>query len=160
MLYDKDSYIWKTVGLGAVAGIRAMSAPALLSNELHKIPTAALAHSPLHYLQSGPVSTGLKVMAASEMLGDKIPNIPDRISPPSLLVRAASGALVGATLFTANRDKTMVGAAIGAAAAIAATYASFYLRKLVTTHTNFPDSFSGAVEDALMLSSGLAITKS
>ncbi|MFD2515356.1 DUF4126 family protein [Pontibacter locisalis] len=160
MLYDQDNYIWKTVGLGAVAGMRAMSAPAILSNELSKIPTAHLSHSPLHYLQSGPVSTGLKLMAATEMLGDKIPRIPDRISPPSLLIRAASGAVVGATLFTANKDKAVKGALLGALAAVAATYGSFYLRKTVTEHTSFPDSFSGAIEDALMLSSGLAITKS
>ncbi|WP_439883318.1 DUF4126 family protein [Pontibacter sp. MBLB2868] len=160
MLYDKDSYIWKTIGLGAVAGMRAMSAPALLSNELSKIPTTRLSHSPLHYLQSGAVSTGLKVMAASEMLGDKIPGIPDRITIPSVLTRAASGALVGATLFTANKDKTMTGAAVGAAAAVAATYISFYLRKLVRKQTSFPDAFSGVIEDAIMLGSGLAITKS
>lgn len=160
MLYNQNNYILKTVGLGAVAGMRAMSAPALLSDELSKMPTNALAASPLHFLQSDSVATGLKIMAATELLGDKLPKVPDRINPPSLIIRALSGAVVGATLFTANKDKTMKGALVGAAAAIAGTFGSFYLRKAIRKFTNLPDSFSGSLEDAIMLSSGLAITKS
>jgi uncharacterized membrane protein len=159
MLYDNNNYTWKTIGLGAIAGIRSMSAPALLSNELSKLPTSQLAFSPLHYLQSDTVSKGLKLMAVTEMVGDKIPGIPDRISPPSLLFRAASGAVVGAALYVANKDKAIKGAVLGAVSAVAATFGSFYLRKLVSEHTNFPDSFSGSIEDALMIGSGLAITK-
>ncbi|MET3542492.1 putative membrane protein [Pontibacter aydingkolensis] len=159
MLYDQDNYVWKTVGMGAVAGMRAMSAPALLSDELSRIPSMGLANSPLHFLQSDTVATGLKVLAATELLGDKIPDVPDRISPPSLAVRALSGAVVGATIFTANKDSLTKGAILGAAAAIAGTFASFYLRKAIKKYTHLPDSLSGAIEDALMFGSGLAITK-
>ncbi|MEJ8800553.1 DUF4126 family protein [Pontibacter sp. H249] len=159
MLYDQSNYIWKAVGMGAVAGMRAMSAPALLSDELSKLPSASLAHSPLHFLQSDAVASGLKLFAATELLGDKIPNVPDRITPPSLAIRAISGAVVGATIFTANKDSTSKGAIIGAAAAIAGTFASFYLRKAIKKYTHLPDSLSGTIEDVLMFGSGLAITK-
>ena len=142
-----------------MAGMRAMSAPALLSDELSRMPSNSLAHSPLHFLQSDAVATGLKVVAATELLGDKIPNVPDRIKPASLTVRALSGAVVGATVFTANKASTAKGALLGAAAAVAGTYASFYLRKAIKKYTNLPDSVSGAIEDAIMFSSGLAITK-
>lgn len=159
MLYNQNNYVWKAVGMGAVAGMRAMSAPALLSEELSRMPSQSLAHSPLHFLQSDSVATGLKVLAATELLSDKFPNVPDRITPPSLAVRAVSGAVVGATVFTANRDNTVKGALIGAAAAIAGTFASFYLRKAIKKYTHLPDSLGGALEDAIMFSSGLAITK-
>lgn len=158
MKISNNNPVWRTLGLGAIAGMRSMTAPALLSNELSKTPTAALAGSPLRYLQRGPVATGLKLMAASELIGDKMPGIPDRIAPPVLLSRAASGALVGATIFTVHRDSWVKGAAIGAAAAVAATYGSFYLRKLMNKYA--PNAVSGALEDALTLASGLAITKS
>lgn len=158
MKTNNDSPIWRTLGLGAIAGMRSMTAPALLSNELSKAPTEALVGSPLRYLQHGPVATGLKLLAASELIGDKMPGMPDRIDPPALLSRAASGALVGATIFTVHRDSWLKGAAIGAAAAVAATYGSFYLRKLMNKYA--PNAVSGAVEDALTLASGLAITKS
>ena len=159
MLYDKDNYTLKAIGLGAVAGMRAMSAPALLSNELSRMPTNSLANSPLYFLQSDSVATALKVLAATELLGDKLPNVPNRINLPSIAVRALSGAVVGAALFTANKDKITKGAIIGAAAAVVATYGSFYLRKAIKKYTHLPNSFSGSIEDAIMLSSGIAITK-
>lgn len=145
--------------MGAVAGMRALSAPAILSEELSKMPTHTLANSPLHFLQSDSVAKGLAVLAATELIGDKIPNVPDRINPPALAVRAASGAVVGATIFLANKDKTLKGAVIGAAAAIVGTFASFYLRKAIKEYAHLPDSVSGAIEDAIMFSSGLAVTK-
>ena len=160
MLYNQNNYVIKAVGMGAVAGMRAMSAPALLSDELSKMPSNTLAASPLHFLQSDAVATGLKVLAATELLGDKVPQAPDRITPPSLLVRALSGAVVGATIFTANKDKITKGAIIGAAAAIAGAFGGFYLRKAIKNITHLPDSFSGTIEDAIMLSAGLAVTKS
>jgi uncharacterized membrane protein len=154
---NKNNPIWKTLGMGAIAGMRSMTAPAILSTELSNAPSDALKHSPLRYLQHGPVATGLKLMAASELVGDKLPGMPDRISPPILLSRAASGALVGATIFTTHRGKWLKGAAIGATAAVAATYGSFYLRMLLNKYA--PNAFSGALEDAVTLASGVAISK-
>lgn len=154
-----DNYTWKTIGLSAIAGMRSLSAPALLSHALQKSPFLTLESSPLRYLQSEPVATGLKVMAASEMAGDKIPGIPDRIIPPILLSRAASGALVGATLYTAHKGKVVQGALIGAAVAVAATYLSFYLRKSLTENTRLPDAAFAALEDAIVLTGGVAIIK-
>ncbi|WP_299826514.1 DUF4126 family protein [uncultured Pontibacter sp.] len=159
MLYDQNNYVWKAVAMGAVSGMRAMSAPALLSDELSRLPGQSLVHSPLHFLQSDAVATGLKVLAATELISDKIPNVPDRILLPSLAIRAASGGVVGATIFTANKASTVKGALLGAAAAIAGTYASFYLRKAIKKYTHLPDSLSGTIEDALMFASGVAITK-
>ena len=159
MLYDQNNYIWKAVGMGAVAGMRAMSAPALLSEELSRMPSSALTHSPLHFLQSDTVAKGLKVLSVTELLGDKLPNVPDRVTAPSLALRVVSGAVVGATVFTANKASTAKGALVGAAAAVAGTFASFYLRKAIKKYTNLPDSITGTIEDAIMFSSGLAITK-
>ena len=155
-----NNYYWKTAGLGAIAGIRSLAATAILSHELSKTPKDILQRSPLRYLQSWPVATGLKYLAATEIAGDKVPGAPDRIVLPSLLVRTASGALIGAAIFTANRDNGLKGALIGALSAVAVTYGSFYLRKSVNNNTKVPDTVLGFIEDAIMLSSGIAITKS
>ncbi|WP_347158858.1 DUF4126 family protein [Pontibacter chitinilyticus] len=157
MKQDTKKYFLKTLGMGAVAGFRSMSAPAQLSKQLHNMPSEALKDSPLRYLQHGPVAIGLNLMSASEMMADKLPGIPDRISPPVLLARVGSGALVGATIFTANRDKWLKGAALGATAAVAATYGSYYLRMFMNKYA--PNAVSGALEDALTLASGIAISK-
>ena len=76
-----------------------MSAPAIASHYLSKHPSAALENTRLAFLQSPRVADVLKWLAAGEMVGDKVPGAPDRITAPSLLARGLSGALVGAALF-------------------------------------------------------------
>ena len=147
--------LYKALSLGALAGMRSLSAPAMLSRHLSEQRNGYLATTPLHYLQNKTVANALSVVAATELLGDKVPGVPDRTNLPSLLMRAASGAVVGATVYVGNHQKLWQGAALGAAAAIAATYASFYLRKTLSEKTSMADPVVGTLEDALVLASGL-----
>lgn len=159
MKLTKENTIWQAIGMGAIAGMRSMSAPALISHQLHNQPSALLADSPLRYLQHDWVAAGLKVFAASELAGDKLPQATDRITLPSLLARAASGALVGATVFATHKNKPLQGALVGAVTAVAATYASFYGRKALGKYTHLPDAACGAIEDVLTLGAGWAISR-
>jgi uncharacterized membrane protein len=159
MKANKNTHYWKAIGLGAVAGIRSLAAPVLLSQEFSKIDPERLKNSPLRYLQAGPIATGLKLLAATELAGDKLPKAPNRTELPSLIVRTASGALVGAALFTASRDRALTGALIGGLAALAGTYGSFYLRRALNRTGKVPNLISGLMEDAVMVSSGLAMVK-
>jgi uncharacterized membrane protein len=160
MEINHNNHYWKAIGLGALAGMRALTAPALLSHQLSKAEPALLENSPLRYLKSGPVALGLKLLAASELAGDKLPNMPDRTALPSLAVRAACGALVGAAIFTSSRDKALTGALVGGLAAVAGTYGSFYLRQALGEYGHVPNTIAGLMEDAVMLSSGIALVKS
>lgn len=159
MKTKNNSHYWKAIGLGAIAGVRSMSAPVLLNEELNKIDRKHLEKSPLRYLQAAPVAAGLKFLAASELAGDKLPQMPDRTNLPSLAVRTLSGALVGAALFTARRDSAATGALLGGLAALAATYGSFYLRAALHRYGKVPNATAGLMEDAMMLSSGLIMVK-
>lgn len=148
------------VGLGVIAGMRSMAAPALLSHYLTQRPQQGLVHSKLNFLRSPIFSKIAKVLAAGEMAGDKAPQIPDRIKPVSLAGRAASGALVGATAFIFNKEKAWQGLLIGGAAAVASTFITFYLRKNAGKSTNLNDKIVGTVEDAIVIGSGMAVAKS
>ena len=154
-----SKHLWQTLGLGAIAGFRSMTAPALLSSNLLNYYPHSLAGSPLRYLQKPLVAHGLKVLAAAEMAADKLPHMPDRIAPPALLERAAMGALVGATLYKINHGKLLNGALLGGVSAVAATYLSYFLRKQTTESSGLPSSLVGGLEDALTLGMGLALTK-
>ncbi len=136
-----------------------MATPALLSRALCENGAEGLARTPLWFLQHKTVANVLSGLAATELLGDKVPNVPDRIRLPSLLFRTASGALVGAALYLNNHRKPAKGAAVGAAAAFAATYASFYLRKKLGEKTSIADPVIGSIEDALVLSSGITAAR-
>lgn len=146
---------YKALAMGALAGMRSMSAPALLSRALQEHKNKALSGTPLKYLQNKYVANTLTGLAATELLGDKWPGVPDRIELPSLLVRAASGAAVGAAIYAGNHKSLASGAAVGAVAAVAATYASFFLRKTLSDKTTIADPVLGVLEDALVLGSGL-----
>ncbi|UOQ78003.1 DUF4126 family protein [Hymenobacter sp. 5516J-16] len=154
-----SKHLWQTVGLGAIAGFRSMTAPALLSSNLLQYHPQALAGSPLRWLQKPLVAHGLKVLAAGEMTADKLPQMPDRIAPMVLLGRAAAGALVGATLYKINHDKPLSGALVGSVAAVAASYLSFVLRKKATEGSGLPGGLIGGLEDLFTLGTGLALTK-
>ncbi|MCC3156553.1 DUF4126 family protein [Hymenobacter sp. 15J16-1T3B] len=155
-----SSPFWQTLGLGAVAGMRSMTAPALLSSALRHHPSGRLAHSALSWLQSKGAATTLKVLAGAEMASDKLPNMPDRTAAPVLAGRALSGALVGAVLYKTNRGSLLKGAAVGSLGAVAGSFAALYLRKLTSSKTPLKEPWAGFLEDALTVATGKAVLSS
>jgi uncharacterized membrane protein len=139
---------------GAMAGMRTMSAPAFVSDHLSRNESEALADSPLKFLGRPRVASMFRIAAAGEMVADKLPIIPDRISPGSLAGRAASGALCGAALFKAEGQRAGVGAVIGSVSAVASAFAFYYLRRSLGRTTIVPDALLGVAEDALVLAIG------
>lgn len=149
----------QALGLGAIAGMRAMAAPALLSHFLTNDPAGALYNTRLRYLQRPMVATGLKFLAGAELVGDKLPGIGNRIAPQMLIPRIISGAVVGATVAGANEKPKITGALLGVAGAVAATYGFFYLRRMLGQKSGLSNMVLGLAEDALMAAGGIAIMK-
>lgn len=140
--------IWKALGLGAVAGMRSMTAPAMLSRLMSKTPEAVV-DTPFGKLCSPQAATALSVMALGEMAVDKLPKTPNRTIPPSVAFRMLSGALVGSALMASHKESRAAGAVVGALGALAATYGMFHLRREVCRRVNLPDPVVGLAEDAL-----------
>jgi uncharacterized membrane protein len=149
----------KAFGLGIIAGMRSMSAPALTSHFLTKVPAIRLAGTPWRYMQSKPVSTGMKVLAFTEMVADKLPSTPDRIAPPVLGARIISGALVGATLSQADGQPKWAGALLGSIGAVMGSYGFYFLRKKLGQTTSIPDFAWALAEDALVLAGGISLAQ-
>ena len=141
--------IWKALGLGMVAGMRSVTAPALLSKSLSKTPEAIPVDTPFGKLCSPQAATVLGVMALSEMAMDKLPTTPNRTLPLSVAFRMLSGALVGSAVMASRKESRVAGAVVGAVGALAATYGMFYLRRNVCRKINLPDPIFGFAEDAL-----------
>ena len=151
--------VFKAIGLGAVAGMRSMSAPALLSRAVRQGYAENLADTRFTPLLSSKVSSILYVLAAGEMIADKSAWIPGRISPPALFGRAASGALVGAALFVSGGRRGVSGATLGTLSAIAAAYASYYARAGVGGTLGVPDQVLGLLEDGIVLFGGSRVLR-
>ncbi|WDF81250.1 DUF4126 family protein [Mucilaginibacter sp. AW1-7] len=146
---------WQVMGLGALAGMRSTSAPVIASHILSHHQTKRLDHSPLKFMQSRNVALALKILAVGEIIGDKLPSAKDRIKPVSVVFRMMSGALAGASIYKATGGNPAAGALIGGAAAFASTFGSFWLRKDAVKASNVTDPFVGAIEDALVIGSGI-----
>ncbi|HYO53236.1 DUF1990 family protein [Archangium sp.] len=142
-----------TVGFGVLAGMRTLSAPAFLSHQLSRAPVDA-PKGRAHALASRRTSRMLAVLAASELVADKTPWIPARISPPALVGRALSGALTGAAAAAPHRRLSTGRALLGAAAAVASSFAFYKLRQLATRRLGIPNVVAGLMEDALVAALG------
>ena len=148
---DDSNLVWKTVGLGVIAGMRSIAAPASLSRAVERGNVSGLENTPFAAFGSPKVPTTLWMFEVGEMLVDKLPVAPSRTSPPPLLGRAASGALVGAALFVSAGRRAVVGGLLGAAAALASAYATERLRQQVAERLGMPDSVVALLEDGVVL---------
>ena len=150
----------RAAGLGVIAGLRSMTAPALVSrgSAIKGLFNGNASEQPKWGTRTAAMFLG--ALAVGEMVFDKMPMAPNRTMPGSVLFRAASGALVGATLFAANREDRTRGAIAGAIGAVAATYGAYYLRKELGEKWHVPDPVLGLVEDAIAVGSGLGVLQS
>jgi len=151
--------LWPVIGIGILAGMRTLSAPVITTHILSNRPSKKLEKSPLKFMQSTTVAAVLKVLSVTELIADKLPSTPNRIEPAGVAGRGLSGALAGASIYKAVGGKALTGALIGGAAAIAATYASYHLRKNIVKANHIADPLIGAAEDALVIGAGISLSK-
>jgi uncharacterized membrane protein len=135
----RDTHVYAGAAIvGVIAGMRSMAAPALVS----RLGAPGIL----------PVSTGTvtAALAIGEAIADKLPFMPSRTMPPSLITRAVSGGLSGASLTSSRRRSPFWGAVIGAAAAVGATYAAYEFRQRAGKRLNVPDFVVALAEDAVV----------
>ncbi|WDF53642.1 DUF4126 family protein [Mucilaginibacter sp. KACC 22063] len=148
---------WQAISLGTLAGMRSMSAPAITSHILSHHHSKNLEGTPLNFIQSEKVATVLKVLAVSELLGDKIPSAPNRIKATALVSRCVAGALSGASIYKAAGENAITGGLLGGASAIASTFVSFFARKTTVKRSHLIDPVVGIIEDALVFGSAAGL---
>jgi uncharacterized membrane protein len=154
-----DTILLTAAALGAVAGLRSMAAPALLSHELSRGGHVGGGGGLEHLLTSETTSTLLTLLAGGEMLADKMPFIPDRTSGLPLTGRAVIGSLTAAVYAAHRRHPVFVAAVVGAAAAVASTYAGYHLRRIAAERFEVPDRILGMIEDALVVAATKGIAE-
>jgi uncharacterized membrane protein len=149
--------ITKAIAMGAIAGMRSMAAPAIVSNHFSHHQSKDIARTPFRILGAPKTAAALKALALGEMVADKLPIVPDRIAPASLVARAVSGALCGAAVCAAARKRVDLGGLAGGLAAIGSAYAFYYLRRAAGKESGAPDALLGLTEDAIVVCCGLNI---
>lgn len=114
------------VAIGAVAGLRAMTAPAAVSLAAWA-GWLALDGTPLAFLASPWAAGALTLLALVELFGDTRPSTPSRKVPIQFGARLVTGALAGAALGAAM-GMLIPGLVAGIVGAVIGTYAGAALR--------------------------------
>jgi len=152
---NSDAYAAATA-LGVLAGMRSMAAPAVLGR-LSRNGSLAGVTGPLTVISKPRFAGATMLLALGELVADKLPITPNRTAGGPLLGRALMGGLSGAAVCSAKRRSVPLGAFIGAAAAIAAAYGAYELRRAIGQKTHLPDTMIGIAEDVMAGSLGAVL---
>ena len=143
--------------LGIVAGMRTMMAPAVLAIALFRRPELAPATAPAQWFFLRPVALLLGFAALGEIVGDKLPWVPNRTAAGPLVGRLASGAVTGAVLVQLGHIDPWVGAAYGAIGALIGAFGGFHARRFAGRVTGIKDPFVGALEDVIAIALAVSV---
>lgn len=147
------------VGIGIVAGLRAMTAPAMVSWAAH-LGWLNLHRSPLAFMGSIVVVAIFTLGAIGEYVNDKLPKTPRRTAPPSLIVRGILGGLSGASLCAAANQSLLVGAILGAIGAVIGTFGGYEARVRLVRALHVKDVFVALPEDLVALGAAYILVSS
>ena len=128
----------KTLAVGALTGMRSMAGAAALAAE-----------------RGGPMAGFVGLMAGGEMIADKTSFVGNRTDAAPLIGRAVLGAVVGGIIAHEEDANVVLGALLGASAAVVVAHLAFQVRKRVP----LPNVAAGLAEDALVVALGSAVAQ-
>jgi uncharacterized membrane protein len=142
------------LGIGVIAGLRALTAPATVSWAAH-LGWIQLAGSHLSWMSSIIAVAIFTLAAIGEIVNDKLPKTPPRTAPPSIVIRMVMGAFAAATLSVGTGGPLWMGALLGAIGALIGTFGGYYIRTGVVKALHSPDWPIALIEDAVAICGGL-----
>jgi uncharacterized membrane protein len=140
-------------GIGVVAGLRALTAPAAVAWAAH-FGWLRLDDSHLAFMASTWAVVLFSVLAIFELIGDLLPTTPSRIAPAPLTARIISGGFCGACLCVPGNQSLFMWTALSAIGAVAGAFAGYGLRKRLVTGLKVKDLFIAIPESLIAI--GLA----
>ena len=142
--------------LGCVAGLRSLTAPAVVCWAAH-FGWLHLAGTKLAFMNHPATLIIFTVLAAVELVVDKLPKTPARTTPIGLTARVVLGGLSGAAVGASSGIIPYLGAAAASIGALAGAFAGYNVRRtLVLRH--LPDFLVALTEDVIAILGGLLIT--
>jgi uncharacterized membrane protein len=148
--------------MGAIAGLRSMTAPAVVSWAA-RLGWLHLQNTWLAFLGSAATPYILSALAIGELIADKLPQAPSRKSPPGFIARILTGALTGAALgMSSGASGTwmaglIAGGIAGVLGAIAGTLGGYEFRVRLVKATGGKDLPIALLEDVIAVGGAFLI---
>jgi uncharacterized membrane protein len=151
---SSEFVVFLALGIGVVAGLRSLTAPAVVAWAAH-IGWINLHHSALAFMGSVWAVAIFTVLALVEFVSDQLPSTPARTSAVGLSARIVTGALTGACLALAGGATVWLGALAGAVGGIAGAFGGYHARVGLVRVLRVPDFAIAIPEDLIAIGLGL-----
>jgi uncharacterized membrane protein len=148
------SILLSVLGIGIVAGLRAMTAPAVVAWAAH-LGWLNLTGSYFAFMGSKWAVAIFTLAALGEFVNDQLPKTPARTTTGPLTARIVMGALAGACVAVAGGASLIVGALLGGIGAVIGTFAGYKGRVGLVRSLGVPDYAIAIPEDLVAI--GLAV---
>ena len=142
--------------IGVIAGLRSLTAPAAVCWAA-RVGWIDLRQSPLAFMDSLIAASIFGLLAIGELITDKLPFTPSRLSPGPLGGRILLGGLSGAAVASANSPGVIAGALVGALGGLVGAYGGYHARVGAVKSFRLPDFVVALIEDAVAIVGALFI---
>lgn len=102
---------------------------------------------------AGKLTTAIifSVLAVGELVGDKLPRIPDRVAPFPLVSRVFFGGLMGAIVATGLDGSVIEGVLLGVGGALIGAFGGLLIRRELVAQLGCKDWQVAVAEDAIAI---------
>jgi uncharacterized membrane protein len=145
-------------GIGFVAGLRSLTAPAVVSWAAH-LGWLNLQGTQLELMGSTAAVAIFSILAVAEMVTDKLPRTPNRTTAGPLIARIVTGSLSGAALGVAA-GVLLSGMVLGGIGAIIGAFTGYQIRRRVVRGLGGKDIIVALTEDAIAVGLALLVVSS
>jgi uncharacterized membrane protein len=145
------------LGIGVVAGLRALAAPAAVSWAAH-LGWIDLSHTWAAFVGHRITAYVLALMAIGELITDQLPKTPARIVPVQFSARVITGTFCGAVLGTVA-SMPLLAAVLGAVGAVLGTRAGYTFRQRLAQSNDGRDRPGALIEDAVAILGAFMIVR-
>jgi len=150
---DANHALALAVGIGIVAGLRSLTAPAAVSWAAH-LGGLDLRGSPLAFMGSTAAIAVLSLLAITEFVVDVLPKTPSRTAPGPLIARIVMGGLSGACFCASASQSLLAGAVLGGIGGVIGAFAGYQVRTRLVSGLKVKDAIIAIPEDLVAI--GLA----
>ncbi len=142
------------LGIGVVAGLRSMTAPATVSwaGYVGWLPVAA---GPFWFISWWPVVALLTAWALFELVLDKTTKIGNRTGIVGLIFRIITSSFSGAVISNAAGAGIVLGLIAGLVGGMIGTYGGYHLRRACVSKTSLSDLPVAIAEDLIAIGLGV-----
>jgi uncharacterized membrane protein len=137
-------------GIGVVAGLRSLTAPAAVSWAVY-LGWLGLPAS-LAFMGSITGVAIFSFLAIGELIGDLLPKTPKRTAAGPLIARILTGGFAGACLCLSAGQSWLVGSLLGGIGGVMGAFSGYEIRRRLVKVLNIKDAFIAIGEDLVALS--------